>query len=129
MAATQERTNKIGVNQFRFSGKVVKKTFQFAGSGNLWGTLQVEIPSKKEQKYNTKLQAKFFAELAEKAEAEINEGVNVLVYGYIKPGSYMNEKTGSKVYTTDFVAAGYDLNVSEDTGAGDTEKSKDDVPF
>lgn len=135
MPATQGRTNLVGVNQFKFSGKIDSKKFQFSGAGKMWGSVKVTVPNAKDAKYNTFFFVKFLnADLAEKAEAELVENNNYLFYGNIKTGSYLHKTTGQKVYTTDFIVNGWadavENNgiepIAENTGY---VSNNDNVPF
>lgn len=133
MQPTKDKVNKVGVNQFRFSGKISDKKFQFSGAGKTWGTVKVTIPGK-EEKFKANFNVKFFGDTAEKGEIELNEGSNYLFYGNIKNGSYMSPKTGQKVWTTDFIVNGWadavEESVEENVPSFDNNnKSDDDVPF
>ncbi len=131
MAFTKDRVKQVGINRFEFSGKVIKKDLKFSSkTGNMYGSITVEIPGK-EEKWKTNMFVKFFSELAEKAEAEINVGDNQSFYGYVKNGSYVAQ-TGEKKYTTDFVAMGFEKAeevAKTEFVKGNDEKEKDDIPF
>lgn len=94
---------RSGMNTFTFSGKVLKKEVKYSAKGNPWGSVRVEIPSKKEE-FTTSFFVKVFGPEAEAVNEQVNEGSEYYFTGYVKNNSYMN-KEGVKVYSTDFVAS------------------------
>lgn len=95
---------KVGINSFRFSGKVVKKNFKYSAKGNAYISVMVRIPAKNE-KFSTVMWIKAFKETAESIEKDVKEDTNWDLRGYISNSSY--EKNGEKVYSTDFIITRY----------------------
>lgn len=106
----EEYVNKpkvVGVNNWKASGKVLKKIAKYSGNGNLIVTILVEVPAKNIA-YNTQLWLKAFngktedKAVADQIEKNVSEGDNYHFSGSFKTSEY-KDKQGETRRSQDLV--------------------------
>ncbi len=116
----------VGVNNWKVSGKILKKIAKYSGNGNLIVTLLLEIPAKNPA-YNTQLWLKAFngkteeKMVADQIEKTVNEGDNYHFAGSFKTSEY-KDKEGKDRRSQDLV-------VWKLEPAGEAEAKEEEPPF
>lgn len=126
----QEQT-RVGVNSWRFSGKVEKKNFKYSAKGNAFASLMIRIPAKNE-KFNTVMWVKAFKEAAEQINEGVEEQTNWEFKGYVSNSKY--EKNGETRYSTDFIVTRFAPAAEQEKTDSPQEAvtvpdDSEDVPF
>ena len=127
------QTNKVGINSWRFSGTVERKSFKFSQKGNAYVSLMVKIPAKND-KFTTTMWIKCFKELAEQINDQVESGTTWDFRGYVSNSSY--EKDGQRVFSNDFIVTRFAPAEADDEeqpvqeAVTESAPSQDDgVPF
>jgi len=101
-----------GINFFKLSGTVKRKDFKFSANGKPFCTVQLSVPAKN-PKFSNTFFLKIFKEKAQEFDDSVNDGAMISFTGYISNSSYLDKKTGQKVYSKDFIVNNFEEAVEE----------------